>query len=212
MNQKKLPIILLIMVVIVLVWSMINPKDYWVWLLETFPALVGLIILVLSYKRFKLTDITYIIIAIHMTILFVGGHYTYAENPLFEWIKETYNLQRNYYDRLGHFFQGLTPVIFGKELLLRKTKLENGKMLIFLLISIALAISASYELLEWASTFSVPAEQGMAFLGSQGDIWDAQKDMLLALIGAVAGIILFSRIQDKQIKNLVYKKNGAARI
>ncbi len=200
MKQKNVLIVLSIIVGIVLIWSLINPKDYGVWILETLPALIGTIILALTYKKFKLTNTAYIIIAIHMILLFVGGHYTYAENPLFEWIKETYNLQRNYYDRLGHFFQGFTPVIIGRELLLRKTKLEKGKMLIFILISIALAVSATYELLEWASTFSVPAEQGLAFLGSQGDIWDAQKDILLALMGAISGMALFSKIQDKQMK------------
>ena len=198
-NQKKIIAVSLFIVVSFLVWSIINPKDYGVWLLEVFPALIGISLLAVIYKRLKFTTMVYIFVAVHSIILIIGGHYTYAENPLFNWIKEAFELSRNYYDRLGHIAQGFFPAIIIRELLLRKTKLEKGKMLFFIVMCIALAISAAYELVEWGASLVVAPGTGDAFLATQGDIWDTQWDMLLAVIGAVASLMLFSREHDRQL-------------
>lgn len=202
MQQKKLLWFLGIVVALVTLWSLIHPKDYLVWLLEVFPAIIGIAILALTYKRFPFTNIIYIFVALHTIILLVGGHYTYAENPLFEWIKQILDLSRNHYDRLGHLAQGFFPALIIREFLLRKTKLQRGKMLFFLVVSVVLAISASYEILEWWSTLAVDPQAGAAFLGSQGDIWDAQWDMFLALIGACLSQLFCSKIQDQQLFKL----------
>ncbi|MBI4158946.1 DUF2238 domain-containing protein [Candidatus Woesearchaeota archaeon] len=206
MNQKRLLAFLSITVGLVLIWSLINPKDYGVWFLETFPVLFGFPILFFTYKKFKFTNITYTLIALHAIILIVGGHYTYADNPLFNWIRDLLNLDRNYYDRVGHFFQGFVPVLIAREILLKKTRLNKGKMLFFLLVCIIAFITSFYELLEWASTWNLPPEQGIDFLGSQGDLWDAQKDMTMAFIGGFIGLLFFSKIQDKQMKHVKKKK------
>lgn len=210
MNQKRLLITLLIIVGAFLLWSAINPKDYGVWLLEVFPALIGITILAIIYPKFKFTNLVYIFVAIHSIILIIGGHYTYAENPFFEWLQVIFDLSRNYYDRLGHIAQGFFPAIIIRELLLRKTKLEKGKWLFFLVICVVLAVSASYELLEWQAAVTFSPETGDAFLATQGDIWDTQWDMLLALVGAIASLLLFSRIHDRQLESIksTGKKEG----
>jgi len=202
MEQKRLLRILSITVFIALIWSLINPKDYNVWFLEVFPVLFGFPILYFTYKKFKFTNLTYSLIALHAIILIVGGHYTYADNPLFNWVKDLLSLDRNYYDRVGHLFQGFVPVLVAREIILKKTALKRGKMLFFLLICVVAFITSFYELLEWAATWGLPPEQGIDFLGSQGDIWDAQKDMLMAFIGSTASLLLFSNLQDKQLKKL----------
>src|SRR3989338_5867609 len=202
MKQKNLLIILLFIVGAFLLWSVINPLDYTVLLLEIFPALIGIAILAIIYPKFKFSNIVYIFVAIHSIILIIGGHYTYAENPLFEWLKVTFDLSRNYYDRLGHIAQGFFPAIIIRELLLRKTKLEGGKWLFFLVASVALAISASYELFEWFAAVSLAPGTGDAFLATQGDIWDSQWDMLLALVGSITSLLLFSRLHDRQLESI----------
>lgn len=202
MEQKRLLPILSIIVGVVLIWSLINPKDYSVWFLEVFPVLFGIPILYFTYKKFKFTNLTYSLMALYAIILIVGGHYTYADNPLFNWLKDLFSLDRNYYDRVGHFFQGFVPVLVAREIILKKTTLKRGKMLFFLLICVVAFITSSYELLEWSSTWGLPPGQGIDFLGSQGDLWDAQKDMLMAFVGGIAGLLLFSNTQDKQLKKL----------
>src|SRR3989344_2526737 len=202
MNQKKLLLILLLIVSGFLLWSVINPLDYVVLLLEIFPALIGIAILAIIYPRFQFSNIVYIFVAIHSIILIIGGHYTYAENPLFNWLKVTFDLSRNYYDRLGHIAQGFFPAIIIRELLLRKSKLEKGKWLFFLVASVALAISASYELFEWFAAVSLAPGTGDAFLATQGDIWDSQWDMLLALVGSITSLLLFSRLHDRQLESI----------
>lgn len=138
-----------------------------------------------------------------MIILIIGGHYTYAEMPLFNWLKEVFNLSRNYYDRVGHFVQGFVPAIIAREVLLRKTTLKKGKMLFFIVLSICLAISAFYELIEWwVAIASGEGEAAIAFLATQGDIWDTQWDMFLALIGAFLAQILLSRLHDRELKKV----------
>lgn len=209
LNQKNLLIALLSLVGAFLLWSVINPKDYGVWFLEVFPTLVGIVILAFIYPTFKFSNMVYIFVAIHSIILIIGGHYTYAENPLFEWLKVTFDLSRNYYDRLGHIAQGFFPAIIIRELLLRKTKLEKGKWLFFLVVCVALAISASYELFEWQAAVTLAPGTGDAFLATQGDIWDSQWDMLLALLGSIASLLLFSRMHDTQLERI--KNNGKKR-
>ncbi|MDO8656300.1 MAG: DUF2238 domain-containing protein [Nanoarchaeota archaeon] len=205
MNQKKLLLILLLIVSGFLLWSVINPLDYVVLLLEIFPALIGIAILAIIYPKFKFSNIVYIFVAIHSIILIIGGHYTYAENPLFEWLKVTFDLSRNYYDRLGHIAQGFFPAIIIRELLLRKTKLEKGKWLFFLVVCVVLAISATYELFEWQAAVTLSPGTGDAFLATQGDIWDTQWDMLLALLGSIVSLLIFSRWHDRQLERIKNK-------
>ncbi len=202
MNQKKLLLILLLIVGGFLIWSIINPHNYGVWFLEVFPALIGITILAITYPKFRFTNLVYIFVAVHSIILIIGGHYTYAENPFFEWLQMTFDLSRNYYDRLGHLAQGFFPAIIIRELLLRKTKLERGKWLFFLVVGVVLAISATYELFEWQAAVTLSPGTGDAFLATQGDIWDTHWDMLLALIGSIASLLLFSRIHDRQLERI----------
>ena len=187
---------------VTLVWSAIDPKDQFTWFLEVIPALIGLVILAVTYKKFPLTPLVYALILIHMVILMVGGHYTYAEVPLFDWIKEVLDQSRNNYDKVGHFAQGFTPAILARELLIRKNIVEDSKIwLNYIILSIVLAFSAFYELIEWWVALAT-GEDAEAFLGTQGYMWDTQSDMMYALIGAVVAIVLLSRLHDRQLKNV----------
>ncbi|MDD5579969.1 MAG: DUF2238 domain-containing protein [Methylobacter sp.] len=187
--------------VLVLVWSVINPKDYLTWVLETAPALIALIVLIATRQRFPLTSLAYILILILSIILMIGGHYTYAEVPLFNCLKEAFNLERNNYDKIGHFAQGFVPAIVAREIILRNQVLKNINWLNFFIICICLAISAFYELIEWVvALFSKEAAE--AFLGTQGYIWDTQSDMAYALIGAITAISTLSKLHDSQISKL----------
>jgi putative membrane protein len=186
----------------VLIWSAVSPKDQFTWFLEVIPALIGLVILAVTYKKFQLTPLLYALILIHMVILMVGGHYTYAEVPLFDWIKEVLDQSRNNYDKVGHFAQGFTPAILARELLIRKNIVEGSKIwLNYIILSIVLAFSAFYELIEWWVALAT-GEDAEAFLGTQGYMWDTQSDMMYALIGAVVAIVLLSRLHDRQLKNV----------
>ena len=185
-----------------LVLSAVQPKEYFTWFLEVIPALVGFIILVFTYKKFQFTNYTYLFILIHCIILFIGGHYTYAEVPLFDWIKEAFDQTRNNYDKVGHFAQGFVPALLVRELFIRKNVIANKAFFNFILVSICLAISAAYEWIEWWVSICT-GEGGDAFLGTQGYIWDTQSDMLLATIGAIFAIVFCSRSQDKAIKELL---------
>ena len=193
--------VLLAGVACVFVWSGWSPKDRRTWVLEVFPVVVAVPILVATRRRFPLTSLAYVLIALHATILMVGGRYTYAEVPLFDWIRDAFHLARNHYDRLGHFAQGLVPAIIAREILLRKTPLRRGGWLFFLVTCVCLAISAAYELLEW-STAAASGSAADAFLGTQGDPWDTQKDMLLAGIGAIVGQLSLGRTHDRQLDAL----------
>jgi putative membrane protein len=185
----------------VLIWSAIEPKDFLTWFLEVLPALIGLFVLALTYKTFPLTRIAYMLILIHCIILMVGGHYTYAEVPFFDWIKDYFGLARNNYDKLGHLAQGFIPAILTREILIRKSVVTASGWLSFIVVSVCLAISAFYELIEWwVAVFS--GESADAFLGTQGYIWDTQSDMAVALIGAILSLVLLSRIHDNQLKTL----------
>lgn len=192
---------LLLLFFAVMIWSVINPKDLFTWLLEVLPALVGLVVIIFTYHRFRLTNLVYFLVLVHAIILIVGGHYTYAEMPLFNYLRDTFHLDRNYYDRLGHFAQGFIPAIIVREILLRKSGLNRGKLLSFITISICLAISASYELVEWG----VAVATGSAadeFLGTQGDIWDTQWDMFMALWGATISLVSMSNLHDKFLRKI----------
>jgi len=206
-NSKKVKPLhtgLLIILFSVFIWSGTNPKDLFTWFLEVIPALIGLIILTLTYNRFRLTNLVYILILLHAIILIIGGHYTYAEMPIFNWIRDTFDLARNYYDRLGHFAQGFIPAIIVREILLRKTELIQGKLLSFIIVSICLAISASYELIEWGVA-EATGSAADAFLGTQGDVWDTQWDMFMALLGAIISLVSISKLHDKSLRELIDK-------
>lgn len=209
MNQKNLLLVLLSIVVAFLVWSAIHPKEYLLLFLEIFPALIAIAVLAVIYPGFKFTNIVYVFVAFHSIVLIIGGHYSYAENPLFEWLKMTFDLSRNYYDRLGHIAQGFFPAIIVREILLRKTRLERGKMLFFLVVCVVLAISASYELFEWQTAVTLNPGTGDAFLATQGDIWDTQWDMFLALMGGIASLLIFSKWHDRLVERIKSSgKNG----
>jgi len=184
-----------------LIWSAINPADYFTWILEVAPALIGFTVLALTYKKFKLTNLTYTLILIHCIILMIGGHYTYAEVPAFDWIRDYFNLQRNNYDKVGHFAQGFVPAIIAREIFIRKSVINGKKWLNFLAVCFCLAFSAFYELIEWwVAVFS--GDSAEAFLGTQGYVWDTQSDMALALLGAICALTLLGKIHDRQIEKI----------
>ncbi len=189
---------LLFLLVALLVWSGINPKEYFTWFLEVLPAVVGILVLLITFKKFRFTNLVYILIFFQCAILIIGGHYTYAEVPLFDWIRDTFHQSRNNYDKLGHFAQGFVPVMIARELLIRKEVILKRNWLSFIVVCIALAISAVYELIEWAVSV-LSGEGGDSFLGTQGYIWDTQSDMLFALMGAIVALLTLSKIHDKQI-------------
>lgn len=189
-----------------LVWSIINPKEGFTCFLEIIPAIIGFLILAFTFNKFRFSHFTYFLILIHCIILFVGGHYTYAEVPLFDYIREIFHQSRNNYDKVGHFAQGLVPAMIIRELFIRKKVIGNPSFFNFIVVSICLAISAAYEWIEWWVSLAT-GDGGDAFLGTQGDVWDTQSDMLFATIGAITGLILFSKIQDKQLQKMQISKS-----
>lgn len=178
--------------------AIIQPKEGFTCFLEIIPALVGVVVLALTFKKFRFTNFTYFLILLHCIILFVGGHYTYAEVPLFDFIKEYFHQSRNNYDKLGHFAQGFVPAMIIRELFIRKKVIGNVSFFNFIIVSICLAISAAYEWIEWGVSV-VTGDHGDAFLGTQGYIWDTQSDMLFATIGALCSLLFLSKIQDKEL-------------
>jgi putative membrane protein len=194
----KFHLSLLFIFIIASVFSFIGCKETFTWFLECIPAFIGVIVLIATYHRFKFSNFTYTVILVHCLILIIGGHYTYAEVPLFDWIKEVFHQSRNNYDKVGHFIQGFCPALIVREIFVRKAVVNGKKWLGFIIISISLAISAFYELIEWFVSVN-SGESGDAFLGTQGYIWDTQSDMLTALIGAIVAVALFGRIQDRSI-------------
>jgi len=185
----------------VLIWSGIQPKDLPTWFLEVLPALIGGLILLFTRKSFPLTPLLYCLILMHCIVLMVGGHYTYAEVPLFDDIKELLGSQRNNYDKLGHFFQGFVPALIARELLIRKAVVNGVAWRNLFIISVALAFSAFYELIEWWVAL-LSEEAAESFLGTQGYIWDTQSDMFYALIGAILSLVLLSQWHDRQLRLL----------
>lgn len=185
----------------VFVWSAINPADRLTWVLEVTPVVIALPLLFFTYRSFVFTPLVYALILIHALILLVGGHYTYAEVPLFNWLRDTYELSRNYYDRVGHFAQGFVPAMVAREILLRKSPLVAGRWLFFIVSCICLSISALYEFIEWwVAVYEGGAAD--AFLGTQGDVWDTQWDMLIALAGAVTVQVFLVKVHDRQMMNV----------
>ena len=185
----------------VLLWSVIEPKDLTTWFLEVFPALIGFGVLAWTYKSFPLTPLLYILILFHSIVLMVGGHYTYAEVPLFDTLKEMFDMSRNNYDKVGHFTQGFVPVMIAREITIRKEVFKSRAWMNFFIVSFVLAFSAFYELIEWTVAM-ISGEGAEAFLGTQGYVWDTQSDMAWALFGAVVGLILLSRYHDKQLERI----------
>jgi putative membrane protein len=185
----------------VLIWSAIHPRDLFTWVLEVTPALIGLVVLVLTYRRFPLTPLAYTLILLHSIILMVGGHYTYAEVPLFDWLGELFGWTRNNYDKVGHLAQGFVPAILAREILLRKHVVNGQRWLAFLIICFCLGFSAFYELIEWWAAL-LSGDSATAFLGTQGYQWDTQSDMGYALLGAIAALVLLTRLHDRQLAEL----------
>lgn len=184
------------------IWSLINPKDLFTWFLEVIPAIIGLIVLAFTYKKFKLTTVLYILILIHSIILMIGGHYTYAQVPFFDYIKEFFELERNNYDKVGHFAQGFVPAIITREIIIRKNIIQISSWRNFFIICFCLALSAIYELIEWWVALATN-EASNDFLGTQGYIWDTQSDMAWALFGAIFALIFLSKYHDKQLKDIM---------
>ena len=199
-NYNNLNFILPILTIIVYLWSIINPHDYFVWLLETAPSFIGLALMILTRNKFPLSTSLYNIIFIHMIVLAIGGHYTYAEMPLFNYFKEAFNLSRNNYDKIGHFFQGVTPTLLMREIILRKTNLKNSIFVSIFSATTALSFSALYEIFEWI--IAISTDSGEDFIGTQGDIWDTQKDMLTAFMGSFFTLTFFTKIHDKSLSKL----------
>jgi len=203
MNQKLVLLFAMLFLVLSLIISGIDPFDRGTWFMEVLPVLIVVPLLIHTYKRFPLTNLLYILIFIHCMVLIVGGTYTYARVPLGFEMAEWFGLDRNPYDKIGHFMQGFVPAIAAREILLRNDILKHGKMLIFIVISIVLAISASYELIEWAAALTL-GEGAEEFLGTQGYEWDTQSDMFFALIGSVSALFLLSKWHDRQFYKLVH--------
>lgn len=207
--MKRIPpfhFVLLFGVLAVFIWSGWQPFDRLTWWLEVFPGLAGLIILLAIYRRFRFTTLCYTLIALHICILCVGGHYTYAKVPLFDWLREVFGWHRNHYDRLGHFAQGLVPAMITREVFLRRKVLQRPGWLPFLMLCVSMAISAVYELLEWW-TAVLGGAASTSFLGTQGDVWDTQEDMFMALVGATCAILFLSHWHNRQLAKLPQMTN-----
>ncbi len=198
---RELWVLLGATIVLEVVLGVAPTADRFTWFMENVPVFIGVPLLVATYRRFPLTPLLYRLIFLHSLVLMVGGHYTYAEVPAGNWVRDTFGLARNHYDRLGHFAQGFVPAIIAREVLLRTTPLRRGRMLFFLVCSVCLAISATYELVEWW-TATLTGEAATAFLGTQGDPWDTQWDMFLALIGSLAAQLSLARVHDRQLDRL----------
>ena len=205
MNQRpaitvspRLGAILLAIVAAVLLWSGIGPKDRLTWLLEVIWVLAGVPLLLWTWRRFPLTRLLYLLVVLHCIVLIVGGHYTYAEVPAGRWVQEWFGFERNHYDRLGHFLQGFVPAILARELLLRKTPLRPGGWLFYLVLAAALSFSAFFEMIEWWAALVWGADAD-SFLATQGDVWDTQWDMFLALVGATLAQLLLARRHNHEL-------------
>lgn len=193
----------------VLIWSVIDPEDYFTWVLEVTPALAAAAVLSLTYRSFPLTRLAYVLILVHCIILMVGGHYTYAKVPAFDWLKDVFDMQRNNYDKVGHFAQGFVPAIVAREIIIRKDIVSGSAWISFFTVCFCLAFSAFYELIEWWVAL-LSGSSAEAFLGTQGYVWDTQSDMALALIGAISSLLLLKRLHDRQIAALSYRQTLSA--
>jgi len=194
------PVVLLVVGAIALAVSAVHAYDPGTWWMEVAPIFISVPILIATARRFPLTPLAYRLIFVHALILMLGGHYTYARVPLGEWVKAWLHLGRNHYDRLGHFAQGFVPAIITREVLLRLTPLKRGAWLFFLVTAVCLAVSACYEFVEWWASL-LGGNAATEFLGTQGDVWDTQWDMFIALIGAITAQLTLSRVHDRQLHN-----------
>lgn len=185
----------------VLLWSGINPKDQFTWFLEVVPAMIGALVLAITYRSFHLTTLVYVLILVHCIILMVGGHYTYAEVPLFDHIRDWMGSERNNYDKVGHFAQGFIPAMISREIVLRKRVIDGAAWRAFFIVCFCLAFSAFYELIEWWVAIAT-GEDAEAFLGTQGYQWDTQSDMALALTGAIVALATLGRMHDRQLQRM----------
>jgi putative membrane protein len=186
----------------VLVWSGIRPLNYFIWFLEVLPAIAGAVVLVAIYPRVKLTMLLYCLIWLHAAVLMVGGHWTYSEMPMFNWLRDEFGLARNHYDRVGHVFQGFVPAMIAREIFIRNRVIDGRRWLFFIACCVALAISAFYEFIEWWVAVA-SGSAADAFLATQGDVWDTQWDMFLALCGAVAGQLIFAAWHGRQLQRFL---------
>jgi putative membrane protein len=202
--KRREPLVLLALTAVALVVSGIGPHDRTTWWLEVLPVLVVAPVLVATARRFPLTPLAYRLIFVHALVLILGGHYTYARVPLGDWARDFFHLERNPYDRFGHVMQGFVPAIATREVLLRTSPLRRGGWLFFVVLCVVLAISAAYEMLEWAAA-EVGGDEASAFLGTQGDEWDTQWDMFLALLGAGVALIALGRVHDRQLEGVCAK-------
>jgi putative membrane protein len=201
LRSSRYELALLISAAAILIWSGIAPRDRFTWFLEVAPVLIGVPILVALRKRFPLTGLVYTLLWIHAIILMVGGKYTYAEVPFGFWLQDAFGFSRNHYDRIGHFAQGFIPAMLAREVLIRRTPLAGSRWLPFLVVCFCLAFSAFYELIEFWTALAT-GEAAEAFLGTQGDVWDTQWDVQMALIGAVTALATLSRLHDRQLARL----------
>jgi putative membrane protein len=199
--KRSEPVVLLVLTLVLLAASRVGALEPGTWVLEIFPIVLALPILVATARRFPLTPLAYRLLFVHALILMLGGHYTYAKVPLGFWVQDALHLARNHYDRLGHFAQGFVPAIVAREVLLRRSPLVRGRWLFFLVTCVCLAISACYELIEWLAAV-MGGSAADAFLGTQGDVWDTQWDMFMALVGALVAQVLLSRLHDVQIRRI----------
>lgn len=200
-SALRFPVTMLTTLALVTVWSAIAPHDRFTWWLETMPVFIAVALLAIMFRQFPFTHLLYALIALHAVILLVGGHYTYAKVPVFDWLSEQFGWGRNYYDRVGHFAQGFVPAMVARELLLRTSPLKAGKWMFALIVLGCLGISAIYEIIEWLVA-AFTGEAAESFLGTQGDVWDTQKDMLWAGIGACLSLLLLRKTHDRQLKKL----------
>jgi len=198
---RREPAVLLVIVLVLLALSRVGALEPGTWLLEVAPILIVAPILVLTARRFPLTPLVYRLLFVHALILMLGGHYTYAKVPLGFWAQDAFGLARNHYDRVGHLAQGFVPAMLAREVLLRRSPLQRGKWLAFLVVCVCLALSATYELIEWLAAV-LGGSAADAFLGTQGDVWDTQWDMFMALVGATSALLILSRIHDRQLARL----------
>ena len=187
--------VLLIVFFAVLIWSGIKPHDYFTWFLEVIPALLALVILVTTFKKFQFSNFIYDLILFHSIILMIGGHYTYALTPIGFWIQDLFDFSRNHYDRFGHLMQGFVPALVAHELIIRKNIIPDRKWMAFFVVFTILGLSAFYEFFEWGMSLAT-GESATAFLGTQGDVWDTQWDMFMCFIGSVLALTFFSKIHD----------------
>lgn len=201
MSREPYLLLLLAIVLAALGWSAIAPYDRLTWLMEVLPAMLAVLILLPTYRRYPLTTLLYTGIALHALVLIVGGTYTYARVPIGYEVAEAFALARNPYDKLGHFFQGLVPALIAREILIRGAYVNGARMRDFLVVCVVLAISASYEFIEWWAAL-IMGQGADEFLGTQGDQWDTQSDMFFALLGAISALAVFGRWQDRQITRL----------